>query len=416
MSLKTYVETKEIGPNSSEILIQEASFRYTAQKIMTAEPDILEDYLNEKHHIAFVELLKDHTTGKNIFWGTKSYIKKYGIGYSEIDEITIDKITGPRGRIIQPRAVKERAIQTKRAKDMAEVFTPSWLCNSQNNLIDNAWFEAHGYGKPRSGGWFNDDQKEWIVNPAPVFSPGDDNWKKYVMDIRLEITCGEAPYIVSRYDAVNPNQDGTLPIDRRVGILDRKLRIVHENIDSNDKRAWLVWAKKAVQSVYGYEWQGDNLLIARESVFFSYIDYFEQKFGTRKVDWKTLKSIARIISWNLWQMDGLTMTVPNSCGDKATCINQNEINKARFNNENLLSLFQNEIPEPIFEVRPCEGCRTGDITKHNGEYCLIRDWQVTEQEDRKNPRHGDLKKPREEELKTGAIVKFYTLVGNLEIN
>ena len=24
---------------------------------------------------------------------------------------------------------------------MAEVFTPSWICNAQNNLIDNAWFE-----------------------------------------------------------------------------------------------------------------------------------------------------------------------------------------------------------------------------------------------------------------------------------
>jgi hypothetical protein len=23
---------------------------------------------------------------------------------------------------------------------MAEVFTPSWICNAQNNLIDNTWF------------------------------------------------------------------------------------------------------------------------------------------------------------------------------------------------------------------------------------------------------------------------------------
>jgi hypothetical protein len=46
-----------------------------------AEPDILEDYLNGKYHIAFVELLKDRTTGKNIFWGTKSYVEEYGEGY-----------------------------------------------------------------------------------------------------------------------------------------------------------------------------------------------------------------------------------------------------------------------------------------------------------------------------------------------
>jgi hypothetical protein len=298
---------------------------------------------------------------------------------------------------------------------MAEVFTPSWICNAQNNLVDNAWFEAHGYGKPRMGGWFNDDQKEWNVNSKPVFEPNDDNWKSYVQDIRLEITCGEAPYIVSRYDAVNPDQDATMPIDRRIGLLDRKLRIVHENIGTNDKRRWLNWAKKAVQSVYGYEWQGDNLLIARESIFFSYLDYYEQKFGSRSTDWKTLKSIARIISWNFWQMDGLKMVVPNSCGVKETCINQKEIDTARLENKKGLALFHIEIPNPIYESRACEGCRTGSINMHNGQYCLIRNWQVTEQEDKKKPRQGDLKKDREEELASGAIVKFHSIVGNMEI-
>ena len=382
---------------------------------VTAEPDILEDFLNEKHHHAFVELLKDRTTGKNIFWGTQSYVDDHGPGFAENDEITIEKITGEKGKIIQPRAVKAKAIQTKRAKDMAEVFTPPWICNAQNNLIDNAWFEDHGYGKPRPGGWFNDDQKEWIVNPAPVFEPGDDKWKEYVSDIRLEVACGEAPYIVSRHDAVNPDQDGTMPIDRRIGLLDRKLRVLHENIEANDNRKWREWAKKAVKAVYGYEWQGDNLLIARESIFCSYLDYYEQKFGNRKVDWKTLKSIARIISWNFWQMDGLKMVVPNSCGEKPTCINQNEINKAGNKNESQLNIFQEKVPEPIYKPCPCEGCQIGDITKHNGDYCIIRDWQATEKEDRKNPRKGDMKKPREEELETGAIVKFYTFVGNLEI-
>lgn len=382
---------------------------------VTVDPDILEDYLHEKHQVAFIELLKDRTTGKNIFWGTKSYESDFGEGFSEYDEITNEKITGKFGRVIQPRAVKHKEIQSKRSKDMAEVFTPPWICNSQNNLVDNAWFKAHGYESPRVGGWFNDDQREWNVNPNPVFAKGDDNWKKYVKDIRLEITCGEAPYIVSRHDAVNPDQDGTMPIDRRVGLLDRKLRVVHENVDSKDKRTWLEWAKKAVQSVYGYEWQGDNLLIARESIFCSYLDYYEQKFGADKPDWKTLKSIARIISWNFWQMDGLKMTVPNSCGEKLTCINQKEIDKAQSKEENQLTLFQIKVPEPIFELRPCEGCNTGDISKHNGDYCLVRDWQATEREDRKKPRSGDFKKSREEEIATGAIIPFYTILGDFAV-
>lgn len=380
-----------------------------------SNPDILEDYLNEKHKIAFVELLKDRTTGKNIFWGTQSYADDYGEGFAENDEITIEKITGENGRIIQPRAVKAKAIQTKRSKDMAEVFTPPWICNAQSNLIDNAWFEAHGYGPPRESGWFNDDQREWNVNSKPVFEKGDDNWKKYVKDIRLELTCGEAPYIVSRHDAVNPDQDGTIPIENRIGLLDRKLRIINENIDSKDKGMWLEWAKKAVQSVYGYEWQGDNLLIARESIFCSYLDYYEQKFGTDKPDWKTLKSIARIISWNFWQMDGLKMTVPNSCGEKLTCINQKEIDKAQSKEENQLTLFQIKVPEPIFELRPCEGCRTGVINQHNGDYCLIRDWQATAREDKKKPRKGDFKKTREEEISTGAIIPFFTLLSDFKL-
>ena len=31
-------------------------------------------------------------------------------------------------------------MQQQRSREMAEVFTPSWICNKQNNLIDNAWF------------------------------------------------------------------------------------------------------------------------------------------------------------------------------------------------------------------------------------------------------------------------------------
>lgn len=39
---------------------------------------------------------------------------------------------------------------------MAEVFTPSWVCNKQNNLVDEKWF---GYANP-----FNIEQeKTWIA-------------------------------------------------------------------------------------------------------------------------------------------------------------------------------------------------------------------------------------------------------------
>ncbi|MBO7084803.1 hypothetical protein J6W20_02645 [bacterium] len=50
----------------------------------------------------------------------------------------------------------------------------------------------------------------------------------------MEITCGEAPYLVSRYDVT----DGTLkiqPIAGRVGLLDRKLRIIDYFINKENK-------------------------------------------------------------------------------------------------------------------------------------------------------------------------------------
>ncbi|MCR4947448.1 MAG: hypothetical protein K5929_10945 [Lachnospiraceae bacterium] len=62
------------------------------------------------------------------------------------------------------------------------------------------------------------------------------DWKKYVDSRRLEITCGEAPYLVSRYDVETGEY---IPIPKRIGILDRKLRVVNEN--AVDEKEWLKW-------------------------------------------------------------------------------------------------------------------------------------------------------------------------------
>ena len=57
-------------------------------------------------------------------------------------EIKSENISGKNGNIIMPRVQKDQILQQSRVKKMAEVFTPSWICNAQNNLIDNAWFEG----------------------------------------------------------------------------------------------------------------------------------------------------------------------------------------------------------------------------------------------------------------------------------
>ena len=106
---------------------------------MNVTVDILEDSLLEKYPEAFRTLLIERTTNKNIFWATNDY-KEKGEGFRFDDEIKPENITGENGQVVKPRALKHRDIQAQRSKDMAEVFTPSWVCNAQNNLIDEAWF------------------------------------------------------------------------------------------------------------------------------------------------------------------------------------------------------------------------------------------------------------------------------------
>jgi hypothetical protein len=83
--------------------------------------------------------------------------------------------------------------------------------------------------------------------------------------------------------------------------------VVNENTDT--EKDWFKWTERAFQSTYGYEYQGDNLLLARENLLYTFIDNKIYKFGN-KPSFEELKKIATIISWNIWQMDGLTYTTP----------------------------------------------------------------------------------------------------------
>ena len=135
--------------------------------------------------------------------------------------------------------------------------------------------------------------------------------------------------------------------------MDRKLRVISENVA--DKEEWIKWAVVAFQRIYGFEYQGDNLLIARENLLMTFIEFYKDKFQEEpNID--TLKEIVTIISWNIWQMDGLKFVIPNSC---------------HFEEMVQMSLFEEYQEEPEF----CEGCKTGNNHRHNGIYCKIKDWK-----------------------------------------
>lgn len=231
-------------------------------------------------------LLKDMTTGKNIIWAADDYKN-----FKSTDEIFFDDIN-----LIQPRFKKVREQQKSRTKKRAEIFTPAWICNLQNNFIDEKYFGRANVFNVAEG-------KNWTPTTEKIFFDKN-NWQEYILLKRLEITCGEAPYLVSRYDAVTGEN---IPLEKRIGLLDRKFRVVNENV--NAESDWINWAKRAVQSCYGYEFQGDNLFLARKNILDTFKDYFFNRFN-KQPDLKILNEIADIISWNIWQMDGLTYSPP----------------------------------------------------------------------------------------------------------
>lgn len=286
-------------------------------------------------------LLQDKTTRQNIIWATDDYLS-LGQDYAADRHITVEAITGTNGNVIRPRIEKTKDEQTLRVKSKAEVFTPSWVCNRQNNLVDAAWFGREGV--------FNTEiDNGWVPTTEKITFPEGKTWQDYVKANRLEISCGEAPYLVSRYDTVSGEP---IPVERRIGLLDRKLRVVCENCDSEQE--WVEWAKKAFQSIYGYEWQGDNVLLARENLLYTFSDYYFFKFSVPALK-EHLFIIANIIAWNIWQMDGIKFVIPNSC-------------KAEVDEKKDL------LEEIHTSIIPCPGCASGNHSLHNGIYAKTYDW------------------------------------------
>lgn len=271
-------------------------------------------------------------TRHNIIWATDAYeVDKFNkepgsTKFGSKKNIKPELVTSPYGLLIQPRASKSKEEQLYRTKDKAEVFTPLEIVNQMNKSVDS-------------------------------YQINKDNWQDYVKELKLEITCGEAPYIVSRYDPTA--QEGHLiPIKNRVGFLDMKLKVVSKY--AKDKKEWLFWVEQAFKASYGYEWQGDNVLLARENLLYTFIDYYEDKFG-KKPDDELQEKFAIIISWNIFQMDGLKYVIPMSCNHRSIVTP----------GEN--TLFE-AIPEKV-EKYECEGCKYNRPHKHNGKYVKIMDWE-----------------------------------------
>lgn len=217
-------------------------------------------------------LLVDKTTKRCVMWATDAYTD-LGPRYGRNEEVTPELITGSNASIIKTRARKEMEQQFSRTRQHGEVFTPLWVCKKMCDYADETW-------------------------------NGKASWQKYIDTRVLEITCGEAPFLASRYDVETGE---VLPVSERIGLLDRKLRAVNENTRTEEE--WLKWAFRAFGATYGYEFQGDNLLISRVNLLMTFEEYLWERWR-RKPTRREHEKAANIIAWNIFQMDGLRGTIP----------------------------------------------------------------------------------------------------------
>lgn len=368
---------KPIAAANELVLVAETS---AAKPINEAVPkdsavDVQENELLQLDGKLLDILLKDRTTNANIMWCTDDYAE-LGAGYGSKDQIMPELITGDKGEVIRPRSVKSKEEQLSRTREKAEVMTPTWICNKMNNLVDEAWFErAHVFNE--------EPDKVWTPTQAKIEFPkhrGKKSWRDYIAAKRLEITCGEAPYLVSRYDTVT---GASVPLERRIGLLDRKLRVINERVRNfkdteRAQKRWYELARIALQSIYGFEWQGDNILLARENLLYTLIDYYKAKFNNAAMPLAWLEDFATIISWNIWQMDGIKCVVPETCHEykkQPKAVEPNLFDNRAYSASVLKrSVGFCDVVEA--EIQKCQGCLKDNVDLHNGKYSKIKNWST----------------------------------------
>lgn len=255
-------------------------------------------------------------------------------GFNE--EVTPDDLS-----CILTRTQKSAEARKARTKVKAEVFTPSWVCSLQNDMADDYMMGGEGiFGKAEKGIWTPSKKKVKFKNLEDRL--------KFIISKRLEITCGEAPYIVQRYDATTGAEIPVIDEKGRYarsGFLDRKLRVISECKElASDSETWRETAMLALKATYGYEWQGDNLLIARYNVVNDIIEWHHALFD-EKPDDDYLRALYAVVSWNLWQMDGLKQTTPMTCSDG------------------------------------CKACKNKDYYGHDGELPVIAWWSPVSEDE-----------------------------------
>ena len=203
--------------------------------------------------------------------------KNYAVWDDQITETLLqERTTAARFPInpddVMPRYMKAAMDQKSRTKKKAEVFTPVSIVKKMEDSIDKDYKGSLG-----------------------------DYIKKRV----LEVTCGEAPFLTTRYDAATGEE---ISVQDRTGYLDRKLLCVPEVVG---KEGFIECATEALKAVYGYEWQYDSLFLARRNLLMTTLEHYYDRFGEEPA-YELVSLWATIISYNIFRMDGVSMCFPET--------------------------------------------------------------------------------------------------------
>lgn len=274
-------------------------------------------------------ILFDRSASRDLVFATSMY-KIHGELYKEDGYITPKLISGKMKNLIKPKINKKPS-----DIDRVKLIFDSWRFNVDNDK-HNFKFDCNNVFGDELGSCLNVE-----------------DWKNSISKKILIMECEEATCLVTRYNL--ETKEVIEPFKRR-GILDKRLNLINQNI--NDEKEWYDMVLVAYKSIYGFDYRGDNVLLARENLLHDFVDNYRYKFYKDPSE-EQLIEVAKIVSWNIWQMDALKFVIPFSC------IN---IRKEDFQ----LSIFEDE--NEALTGNWCMGCRFDDFKKHNGTYCKIKDW------------------------------------------
>ena len=234
-----------------------------------------------------------------------------------------------------------------------QLFTPDWIVRYMvENSLGRLWVEGH----PDTKTQLLPTPEEQAAYTAGNRDPEDTKWHYYLEEAQqepqvqaqlseiskqyadltpeqikvIDPCCGSGHILAYLFDVLMQIYEnyGYTPRDAVTSILQNNLY----GLDIDDRAAQLAYFAVMMKArrydrrffshttqphVYAIEEsnriekpdQGDNLLLARVNLLLTYAEHLQARWQ-RKPTKEELQPIANIISWNLWQMDGLHLSVP----------------------------------------------------------------------------------------------------------